>query len=158
LGLDFFLDCFIRKRKANIVVHYHNTSAKQYFNFTVAIAVIFGLVSAVGLWYFSAKGRPAQRRFDPIVWKSSAASGPSASSNRREMLDDLLTRYDFRGWSKDQVISLLGNPSPISSGFQQWDLIYIIGLEAGPLALDDEALGFDVDKDGTIIRFGLSVN
>ncbi|MEX2141451.1 MAG: hypothetical protein WD894_19450 [Pirellulales bacterium] len=75
------------------------------------------------------------------------------------MVDDLLNKYDFTGWSRTQVVGLLGSPSPPWSGFEQWDMYYVLGLErAGAYSLDDEALGFKLNKAGLVIEFGISVN
>jgi hypothetical protein len=77
------------------------------------------------------------------------------------MVYDLLERHDFTGWSRAEVIELLG-PGTVpraGSGFEQWDMIYFLGLErAGSYSLDDEALGFKFDKAGRVVKFGTSVN
>ncbi len=74
------------------------------------------------------------------------------------MVDDLLSRYDFHGWSKNDVVTLLGKPDTWS-GFEQWDVVYVLGLErSGAFSLDDEALGFKLDANGHVVSYGTSVN
>ena len=78
------------------------------------------------------------------------------------MIEDLLRKYDFHGWTRQQVEQLLGAPESRSAkecGFPQFDTIYVLGLErGGAFSLDDEALGFTFDEDGRVATFGVSVN
>lgn len=77
------------------------------------------------------------------------------------MIEDLLQRYEFDGWTRQQVHDLLGKPAPTvkGTGFEQWDMIYVLGLErSGPFSLDDEALGFEFDSTNRVTKYGLSVN
>ena len=78
---------------------------------------------------------------------------------RSQMIDDLLRRYKFTGWTRQQLIALLGPPTTKASGFDQWDIVYVLGLErSGSLSLDDEALGFKFDSADRVSNYGLSVN
>jgi len=78
------------------------------------------------------------------------------------MIDDLLQKYDFTGYSRARVIELLGPPldrPADDAGFPQWDMVYLIGRESdGPLAIDDKALGFRFSDTGVVVGYGLSVN
>lgn len=75
------------------------------------------------------------------------------------MIKDLLRRYKFTGWTRQQVVELLGRPTEKWSGFQQWDMIYVLGMErAGSLSLDDEALAFKFDANARVVKYGLSAN
>jgi hypothetical protein len=122
------------------------------------ILLVVGCV-VIGWWTVAAIVFPS-RRFEAKEWK---AAKPDANhyTVRRLMIDDLLGSYDFHGWSKQELIDLLGEPTKdaSASGFGQWDMIYLLGLErSGPFSLDDEALGFEFDEDGRVVKYGLSVN
>jgi len=125
----------------------------------VAVTIIALLVAAAAaLHRFEISERGPTRPFDAMLWKQ--ADPNKHRTVRSEMVDDLLERYDFTGWSRAEIADLLG-PSmapPIGSGFEQWDMIYLLGLERGSYALDDEALGFKFDKAGRVVMFGTSVN
>ena len=123
-------------------------------NIIIAILVFAGLISGVLWWTW---GRTP---FDPAAWKR-ADLIDNFRTVRSAMVDDLLRRYDFRGWTRQQVEELLGPPEqgePKDSGFPQFDSIYLLGLERqGSFSLDDEALGFKFD-DEKVVKFGLAVN
>ena len=78
------------------------------------------------------------------------------------MIQDLLRQHKFEGWTRQQVVALLGEPTrgePAKMGFSQWDAVYILGLErAGAWSFDDEALGFKFDTTDRVTSYGLSVN
>ncbi len=75
------------------------------------------------------------------------------------MIEDLLGSYKFDGWTRQQVVDLLGQPNGNWSGFEQWDMIYLLGLErGGAFSLDDEALVFKFDSTGRVVKYRLSVN
>ena len=123
------------------------------------------LSAAVLQWWQSFRGseRIRQDRFDPVAWKEADHKKPDADHRtvRSHMIDDLLRRYKFDGWTRQQVIDLLGQPTGPGeeSGFPQFDVIYVLGLErGGAFALDDEALGFSFDATDRVEKCGLSVN
>jgi hypothetical protein len=101
--------------------------------------------------------------FEATAWKSAdpnhASQRDGYRTARSHMIRDLLRRYQFRGWTRQQIVELLGEPTGKWSGFQQWDMIYVLGAErAGAWSLDDEALGFKFDASGKVVKYGLSVN
>lgn len=81
------------------------------------------------------------------------------------MIGGLLRKYDFKGWSREEVVQLLGKPdwqteqAARAAGFPQFDIVYRLGLErGGSLSLDTEALGFSLDASGRVVKYGTSVN
>ena len=77
------------------------------------------------------------------------------------MIEDLLERYDFHGWSRSKIVALLGEPDwdPNTSGFAGWDIAYYVGLErGGPFSLDDECLVFRFDPNDCAIEYRAAVN
>lgn len=126
----------------------------------VSVTVIALVVAAVvSIRRFVANEKGPRRPFVASLWKQAAPTHPCQRTIRSEMVDDLLNKYDFMGWTRTQVAGLLGSPSPPWSGFEQWDMYYVLGLErAGSYALDDEALGFNFDSADRVVKFGTSVN
>jgi len=108
-------------------------------------------------------GGVKQIPFEATAWKSADPAHSSQQDGyrtaRSHMIEDLLRRYDFDGWTRQQVVELLGQPTEKWSGFEQWDMIYVLGLERmGGVSLDDEALGFKFEANGKVAKYALSVN
>jgi len=103
---------------------------------------------------------------NPIPFEASAWKGAKAIDQHRtvrsQMVGDLLKHHKFTGWSRQQVVELLGEPTPgepAKMGFSQCDIVYVLGLErAGALSLDDEALGFKFDEHGRVSKYGVTPN
>jgi hypothetical protein len=143
--------------------HYKSSTPRLQFGMRamfVSVAVVALIVAAAAaLHRLAVKGKGPRRPFEASLWEKAAPNSPCCRTVRSEMVDDLLAQYDFRGWSRAEIIGLLGSPSPTWAGFEQWDLYYVLGLErAGPYSLDDEALGFKFDAAGHVVKFGTSVN
>ncbi|TAK96998.1 MAG: hypothetical protein EPO07_13930 [Verrucomicrobia bacterium] len=99
--------------------------------------------------------------FEAVAWKR-APSIEQHRTVRSQMIDDLLRHHKFSGWTRQQVIELLGEPTPgepAKMGFPQWDIVYVLGLErAGAYSLDDEALGFKFDAQDRVSKYGVTPN
>jgi len=99
--------------------------------------------------------------FEASAWKRGTAV-EKYRTVRSQMIDDLLRQRKFEGWTRQEVVALLGEPTPgepAKKGFPQWDTVYILGLERqGGYSLDDEALGFKFDTTDRVTSYGLSVN
>jgi hypothetical protein len=112
-------------------------------------------------WNWFGQDHVSQIRFDPVAWRR-ADPIDNYRTVRSQMIDDLLHRHNFRGWTRKEVADLLGPPEPGEGkkcGFPQFEVIYVLGLErGGPFSLDDEALGFVFDVEDKVSRFGVSVN
>jgi hypothetical protein len=126
------------------------------------IAVAFLLLAAGLLWWqIIGRHRVTQIPFDSPAWQL-AEPIENYRTIRSQMIQDLLRQFDFSGWTREQIIELLGPPipgEPSSLGFSQWDIVYVLGIErGGPYSLDDEALGFEFDGEEQVESFGLSVN
>ena len=142
------------------------TLAETVKNHRIAILISFALfVAFLGLFWWTwiyddGRYHVAQIRFDAEAWRR---ADPIENHRivRSKMIDDLLRRHDFHGWTRPQVEELLGPPEPGGGkfGFPQFDVVYILGMErAGAFSLDDEALGFSFDDRGTVSKYSLSVN
>ncbi|MGV3757517.1 MAG: hypothetical protein ACO1QS_19230 [Verrucomicrobiota bacterium] len=128
----------------------------------ILLAVV-GVVIAAGVVWWLVSGRDGVRQiaFDSTAWQR-ADPIENHRTVRSQMIQDLLRRQKFEGWTRQQVVALLGEPTqgkPAKMGFPQWDAVYILGLERqGGYSLDDEALGFKFDTTDRVTSYGLSVN
>ena len=130
-------------------------------NLVRTIVLVLVITGSGTLLYFTAMriGYAPSRTFDSVRWKEANPRDNTARSVRCEMVQDLLARHDFQGWSRAEVVALLGKPTENWSGFPQWDVIYVLGPERrGVSSLDDEALGFKFNDEGYVVKYGLSVN
>lgn len=65
------------------------------------------------------------------------------------MVEDLLAQEILMGRSRSEVMALLGEPDP-PNGFQEYDLIYILGPERSFISIDYEWLVINFDPQGTV--------
>lgn len=68
------------------------------------------------------------------------------------MVDDLLSQYDFKGKTKDEVIELLGTPSRTKMFKDEWSLVYRLGPERSLISIDSEWLAFRFDPNGRVVQ------
>jgi hypothetical protein len=121
----------------------------------VTVLAVLGVLIGYAQRTFS--GNPRQIRFESEAWKR-ADPIENHRTVRSQMVDDLLSSTNFQGWTRQEVIQLLGELDA-TSGFEQFDMIYVLGMErGGAYSLDDEALGFKFNLNGRVIKFGRSVN
>lgn len=127
-------------------------TATQFTVFLVLIEIVILFRSCI------LRDRIEQIPFERSSWQQATSIGNSRTV-RSQMIDNLMNQFDFEGWTVEQVVELLGPPNENPSGFGQWDLVDVLGLERhGGLSLDDEALGFKMNSDGVVKVYGLSVN
>lgn len=92
--------------------------------------------------------------FNEAEWKAPASSKPS-DMTRLAMLDDLLARHNFKGWTTAQVESLLGPPDDVDvdndwlEAPDDWDMLYNTGMVMGDLYW----LVFDLDEQDKVISY-----
>lgn len=92
--------------------------------------------------------------FNQAEWKAPASSEPT-DMTRLAMLDDLLARYNFKGWTREQVEALLGPPDDVDvdndwlEAPDDWDMLYNTGMVIGDLYW----LVFDLDEQGKVISY-----
>lgn len=87
--------------------------------------------------------------FDAEVWRSEGES-----TIRQEMVDDFLHNHSPIGMTRQEVIDLLGEKSK-THHFPEYDLIYWVGIERGPYAIDSEWLVLRLDDNDKVIEAGL---
>lgn len=92
-------------------------------------------------------------RFQVKSWLDMAqVDGPL--SIRGCMVDDLLATRDFHGQSRATVVELLGEPSR-TGYFRDYDLVYWLGPERGPMSIDSEWLVFRLDSAQRVLEYRL---
>ena len=77
------------------------------------------------------------------------------------MIGDLLEHHDFRGWTRREIITLLGEPNatPSDAGYSNWHMAYVVGLErSGAFSLDTEFLIFRLSNDDEVVEYKCVVN
>lgn len=94
------------------------------------------------------------RPFDSELWKNPQEVDEIWTS-RSEMIGDLLNRYSFVGWTREEVEKLLGPGEEPPDWDDRCDFIYFMGAQRDFLPIDNEWLGFKLDEDGRVIVFGV---
>lgn len=131
------------------------TGLKAYLLLFVAITcVLFFSLLLIGrcLSGFSA---PQPIPFDGQLWQTYLADN-GESPVRLQMVDDLLNRYDLNGYSKDELIELLGPPGEFRKDWPllaDWDVIYRLGAGHDRLLIYRNYLCFRFNEDGNVIDY-----
>jgi hypothetical protein len=85
--------------------------------------------------------------FDAEKWLEADAKGTSAQQEYRVLaIEDLLAHKNFKGWTRAQVVSLLGQPTRTNK-FQHYDIVYWLGPERSCIRIDSEWLVFALKED-----------
>ena len=122
----------------------------------VAIPVIYCIAMAVPAVYLLTTWEVQRRQiearrhcnaipFDKDVWQAATQEDEHGRELTREyMVDDLLSRYNFKGWHRRDVENLLGKPdwAPADHPWIQ----YILSLQLN-------YLHFEFDEDGLVKRY-----
>ena len=88
-------------------------------------------------------------KFSPSAWRSVN----TGLNSRAAMAGDLIRTDRLKGLSRQQVVSLLGEPNrPGYNYFPDSDLVYDLGPERGWMSIDDEWLLIDLDRNGRVSR------
>jgi hypothetical protein len=109
-----------------------------------ALVICAVIITATGLLFFGVdiQERLNRRNFDPIEWQSQESF---TNDIRIKMVDDLLRRHTFKGMTRKQVVSIIGEPDK-TEYFKEWDLVYWLGPERGFFGIDSEWLVFKMDN------------
>jgi len=97
--------------------------------------------------------------FESEAWKRGDDIG-NFRTVRSQMIGDLLQRHDFHGWSKEQIVDLLGNPDEGENHemYPLWDMAYFLGVERGGWAsLDNEYVVFRLNGQQKVIDYRVTV-
>jgi len=84
--------------------------------------------------------------FDSVSWRDERSLRDGA---KEQMADRLVGRHALQGKTRDEVISLLGDPPP-TDYFRDWDVVYLLGPERGFISIDSEWLVMRFGQDGRV--------
>ncbi len=91
---------------------------------------------------------PKPMPFESSVWKATEATY-SIESIRLRMVDDLLKTHPLVGLTRAEVESLIG-PADDTEYFSNFDMVYFLGPERHPFAVDSEWLLISLDSNGRV--------
>ncbi len=86
--------------------------------------------------------------FDSAKWRNEEQVN-SKNPVRIRMVDDLLSKHDLVGKTKENLIALLGTP-PQTGYFSNYDFVYWLGPERGFMAIDSEWLVIKFENNKVI--------
>ena len=120
------------------------------------IAILAALAACVlSLVAYRAMSTPGPLPFNRADWDAALADWQDTTRHR--MADTLLQSGQLIGKSRDDVIDLLGAPTP-TGHFSDWDLIYILGAERGYISIDSEWLLIRLDSGGKVSEAALTTD
>ena len=92
--------------------------------------------------------------FDSDVWKNTPAEF-SLESTRLKMVDDFLDKYFIVGMSRDEVISLIGEPDQ-TEYFKSYEMVYMLGQETDSyFAIDSQWLVLDLNDSERVVSYNI---
>jgi hypothetical protein len=145
-------------------VCYYRRSANKPVVLPGACLLLAGVVTGYSglvdwLWESNAEPQIVQIPFEAEAWKR-ADPIENFRTVRIQMIDDVQIRNNFNGWSRTEIIDLLGESNRIPPSMRQsWQMAYRLGRERGAfMALDDEFLVFRFDRQGKVVAYGVTVD
>jgi hypothetical protein len=122
------------------------------------VFVLLAFVTAGGVYLYGGyqfaralkESAPLEERpFDAELWKKPLKVAHGRTS-RSEMVEDLLQKHDFRGWTKEKVEALLGPSGAPLVGMAEFAFVYYLGADRSFLPIDNEWLVFKLDDSGKV--------
>jgi hypothetical protein len=92
-------------------------------------------------------------RFDAEEWRAADLG----TRDRAMMVDDLLDRYPLVGRRREEVIALLGPPTPTDK-WEDWQMIYVLGPDSWFMGIDHEWLLLRLDDRGIVAESLVTVD
>jgi hypothetical protein len=86
--------------------------------------------------------------FESAKWLAASVPDGTYNSVRLRMADSFLADERPIGKSRDQIVALLGEPND-TPYFSEYDMVYYLGPERGPMGIDSEWLVLKL-KDGAV--------
>ncbi|WP_144697757.1 hypothetical protein [Fictibacillus phosphorivorans] len=77
---------------------------------------------------------------------------------RGDIVEDLVEKYDFKGWSDTRVIKLLGEPVKDGARKEPDNIVYYLGDESGYPSIDSEWLLFWFDENDRVTKFEVTTD
>jgi len=121
------------------------------FKFALALATLLILGIAL-LLYIAEGGLQPELPFDRAEWMNGTDENQMYFPRLR-MADDLIDNNTLDGKTRDEVLSMLGEPMMTDVTWSPRDhfgLLYHLGPERGWVSVDSEWLGIKFDTNGTV--------
>ena len=90
--------------------------------------------------------------FDAKAWRERSLDQGVEWPTRLRMIDDLIGERRLDGLSRSEVLALLG-PRDETGKWKDWDLVYWLGPERGPIGIDSEWLVIKFDSSGRVASY-----
>jgi len=87
--------------------------------------------------------------FNETWWRQGEKNYGDPFRRRHRIADWLILWGSLKGWSRADVVALLGEPTP-TEYFREWNMVYILGRERGFIAIDSEWLVLRLDSRGRV--------
>jgi hypothetical protein len=120
--------------------------------------LVFAFVWLENALTFSLVPEIKPKQFDQKQWVAWSTDDMRQSEDirrayaRRDMLEDLLSKYNFTGWKLADLKGLLGPGTPEFCP-QEWDLAYLLGLDW----VDYVVLVFRLDENGKVESYQVTM-
>ena len=122
-----------------------------------AIVAIFGLFLLFLVWvwpmyaFLTSYDLHPSIQFEPMKWKNKSMK-ESGHPIRIQMVENLIESRILDGMSKAETLNLLGEAD--SPGyFEDWDLVYWLGPERGPIGINSEWLVIRFNNDQEVSEY-----
>ena len=87
-------------------------------------------------------------RFEQTAWKNADLNGRA----RADMLGDFLKRYPLERRTRNEVVELLGEPTPTDK-WEGAEMIYVLGTDGSYMGIDHEWLLIDLDQRQRVVSY-----
>lgn len=91
------------------------------------------------------KDENPKKTFDAVLWKVKDTDGNY--SYRDEMLDDLVYKVTLKGLTKQEVITMLGEPDRTNEDYLYYE---VLSKDVGAIPFSKKFLVIKLDKDNTV--------
>jgi hypothetical protein len=88
------------------------------------------------------------QEFDAQRWRGADLS----TRLRAEMVDSLTRTYSLKGMTRGQITALLGPPTRTDK-WRNAELVYVLGPNAGAVAIDHDWLLLDLDAGDRVVAY-----
>jgi hypothetical protein len=120
------------------------TSKKHRLNMKIIFLMVASLILCCAACKDNAEEN-ATKTFDKELWKAKDAE--DNYSYRDEMLEDLVYKVQLKGLTKEEVITMLGEPDRTNGDYLYYE---VLAKEVGAFPLHKKFLVIKLAKDNTV--------
>lgn len=126
------------------------TSTSRWVARFVAVVLVGSLLGVASAWALFVMPLP----FDRATWRACEEDPLDPFHRRHRMADRLVAQGTLVGRTRLQVAAMLGEPPP-TGYFTDWDLVFLLGRERGPVSIDSEWLVLRFDERSRVAEAAL---